>query len=309
MVSMWGEPELNYKVNQKFAERVKAMSNGRIQIETFSSGSIMPYTEYFDAIRSGVVDLVQAGGTYWAGKDPALAAVDLASIFIGDYPRMLTWMWGHGGINLAREAYAKWDLFYIGHHMYTYAGESIVAKKPIKTFDDIKGFKMRAPETMAPVWKEMGANVLTIPGAEVYTALNTGLIDGADWSSPAANFRLKFHEVAPYYSRPGDYYMGGTGEFTMRMDKWNALPDDLKALLEEEAKVQAFDMWIQTSYDDLTSVGKLTAAGAKMFTWDAEVTKKVKQLISDVNRDLALKSEGGKKIYNNIQDYLKLIGG
>lgn len=300
---MWSEAELSYEANQKFAENVKNMSDGRLQIETFSSGSLMPYTEYFDAVRGGVVELCQAGGSYWAGKAPELAAVDMASIFIGDYPRMLVWMWEGGGIQLAREAYANWDLYYIGHHMYTWAGESIVSKIPIRTFDDIKGLKIRAPETMAPVWKALGADVLTIPGAEVYTALSTGLIEASDWSSPAANYRLGYAEVCKYYSKPGDYYMGGTGELTIKMETWNALPDDLKAIVEQAARVQAFDMWTMTSYDDFTAVQKLKDAGAEMVAWDPAITKEIKQLISDVNAEIVTGTPEGKKIYDNIIDF------
>jgi len=309
MVSMWAEPELAYKANQKMAADVKAKTGGRVQIETFSSGSLMPYTEYFDAARAGVVDLVQAGGAYWGGKDQALNAVNNAPIQIGDWPRTFAWVWEHGGINLAREAYAKWDLFYIGHCAYTYAGESIITKKPIRTLDDCKNLKIRAPESFAAVWKGLGANVLTIPGAEVYTALSTGLVDAADWSSPAANYRLKFHEVAKYYSKPGDYYLGGLCDFFMRMDKWNALPDDIKAIMIDAGKNQAFDMWTMTSYDDLTSIEKLKAAGCEMVPWDSALVAKMRELIRETTKNDAYKTELGKKVYDNVAAYLKMIEG
>ncbi len=306
---MWSEAELSYAANVKFTENVRAMSNGRLDIEPFSSGALMPYTEYFDAVRGGVVELSQTGGTYWVGKDSALAAVDLASIFIGEYPRMLFWMWEAGGIELAREAYAKWDLYYIGHHMYTYAGESIVSKVPIRTFDDIKGLKIRAPETLAAVWDWFGADVLTIPGAEVYTALSTGLIEASDWGSPAMNYRMGYAEIAPYYSRPGDYYMGGTGDLIIHMDTWNALPDNLKAIIETAARQMAIDMWTMTAYDDLTSIPLLTAAGAEMIVFEPELTAKMKELIAAEDEKLADQSEGGKKVMAHLKQFLEDIGG
>jgi TRAP-type mannitol/chloroaromatic compound transport system substrate-binding protein len=303
---MWSEPEASYKANIKFAENVKAMTGGRVQIETFSSGSLMPYTEYFDAIRAGVVDLVEAGGTYWTGKDATLAAVDSSSIFIDDYLKALVWMWEYGGIDLARKAYAVHGLYYIGNHCYGFAGESMVFKTPAKTEADIKGIKMRAPEDAAETWKALGANTLTIPGAEVYTALNTGLVDAADWSSVGANFKLKFHEVAKYYTRPGDYHVGGMGELTMKQDKWNALPDDIKNILLVAAKGQALNGWTMTSLDDFTAIEGLTKAGAQMLTWDPALTKKVKQLYQDSLKTRVIKTPGGDEIYNSIQAFKKL---
>jgi TRAP-type mannitol/chloroaromatic compound transport system substrate-binding protein len=90
---MWSEAELNFDANVEFADSVREMSNGRVDIEAFSSGALMPYTEYFDAVRGGVVELSQTGGTYWVGKDTALAAIDMASLFIGDYPRTVATSW------------------------------------------------------------------------------------------------------------------------------------------------------------------------------------------------------------------------
>ncbi len=306
---MWSEAELAYKANVEFTDTVRAASNGRVDIEAFSSGALMPYTEYFDAVRGGVVELSQAGGTYWAGKDPALGMIDHASIVIGDYPRTLTWFFEAGGLELAREMYAKWDLYYIGNHMYTYAGESIVSKVPIRTADDIVGLKIRAPEILASVWDAFGANVLTIPGAEVYTALSTGLIEASDWGSPAMNFRMGYAEIAPYYSKPGDYYMGGMGDLIISMDTWNELPDDLKAIMETSARQMAIEMWTKTAYDDLTAIPALSAAGAEMIAWDADLVSRMKELIAAEDEKLADQSEDARKVMDHLNQFLEDIGG
>jgi TRAP-type mannitol/chloroaromatic compound transport system substrate-binding protein len=306
MVSIWGEPEPNYKADQRFAENCKAMSNGRIQIETHSSGSLMPYTEYFDAIRAGVVDIVHGGGTYWVGKDPSLAAADSMFMIIGDVLKGMTWLWEYGGIELVREAYANWDLYFIGNHCYGYSGESMVFKKPVTTFDDFKGLKMRAPEDSAETFQALGANTITIPGAEIYTALSTGLIDGADWVSVGSNYRLKLHEVAPYYTRPGDYHVGSMGEITMRMDEWNALPDDIKAILINAGHVQAMDGWRMTTIADLTSMGLIKEAGGQMIVWEPEVREKIQELYIDSLKRRTIKTDLGQKILDHVEDFLKV---
>ncbi len=159
---------------------------------------------------------------------------------------------------------------------------------------------------MAPVWDSFGADVLTIPGAEVYTALSTGLIEASDWSSPAANFRLGYAEIAPYYSKPGDYYMGGTGEVILTLENWNSLSPDLQAILFHAARSHAINMWNKTAYDDFVSIGKLTEAGAEMIPWEEDLVQEMKQGISDVNRDLVMESPDGERIYNHIQEFLKI---
>jgi TRAP-type mannitol/chloroaromatic compound transport system substrate-binding protein len=306
---MWSEAELSFEANQKFAENVKAASGGRLEIEAFSSGSLMPYTEYYDAVKSGVVEIAQSGGGYKAGRDPTFAMVDAVSIIIGDYPRTLAWFWEGGGIDLFQELYAQHGFYYISNNMYTYAGESIVSKVPIRTLDDIKGLKIRAPELLAPVWAALEADVLTIPGAEVYTALSTGLIEASDWSSPAANMRLGYAEICPYYSKPGDYYMGGWGDCYVTLETWNALPDDLKAILYQAARVQSFDSWQMTAYDDLTAVGKLKEAGAEMVAWDQEVNAKMAELIREVHYDVAHETELGTRMWDALMEFLQAAEG
>jgi len=306
LVSMWGEPEANYKAIKKFAENVKAMSNGQIVIETFSSGALMPYTEYFDAVRGGVVELMESGAIYYAGKDSTLGALNSTRQLIGDTGRFLVWIFVHGGIDLTREVWAKWDLFEIAPTPYSWNGESVVSKKPIRTFADVKGVKMRAPEDAADTWKALGADTLTIPGAEVYTALSTGLVDFADWSSPGANYRMKFHEVAKYYSRPGDYHPGGIASLVIHMDTWKKLPDDLKAILLQAGKAFTLDTWMMSSHDDFLAQDLLRAAGAEMIVWEPEFTKKVQELYMDSIARRWIKTDLARKIYDNIQEFKKL---
>lgn len=267
----------------------------------------MPYTEYFDAVRGGVAEIFEAAGVYYSGKDPDLGLPALPPTLTRDRVKALVWIWEHGGLELIREIYAKWDLFYLGHNIYTLNGESIVSKRPILTLADAEGLKIRSPEDWAPVWKAMGADVLTIPGAEVYTALSTGLIEASDWSSPGANYKLGYHEIAPYYSRPGDYYLGGFCELVIGMDIWKALPDDQKAILLNAAQVMAFDGWRMTSYEDLLCMGLLKAEGAEMFAWEPEFTEKLQELYATETMTRYVQTDLGRKFYDSIKEFMEEV--
>jgi len=150
--------------------------------------------------------------------------------------------------------------------------------------------------------------VLTIPGAEVYTALSTGLIEASDWGSPAMNLRMGYAEICPYYSRPGDYYMGSMLDLFTNMKNWNSLPDDLKAILAYGGRQMGYDMWLITAYDDLTAIAKLKEAGAEMVVWDPDLTTKMKQLIADEENKLAAQSDDAAKIMESLQAFLKEAG-
>jgi len=308
MVSMWSEAELNFGSNVRFADNLRQMSDGRIDIEVFSSGAIMPCSEYFDALTGGVVDMFHSAGMYYQGRNIALGVLTEAVRLIGDIPLTLAWDQYGGGLELSREVYAKWDLYYLGSNVYTLAGESIVSKKPVYTFEDIKGFKVRASEAVAKLWAKIGASPVVIPGAEVYTALATGLVEAADWSSPAANYRLGYHEVAPYYSKPGQYLQGGLECTVMRMDTWESLPDDLKVMLEVAVREMLVDMWTVTANDDILGIEKLMAEGGIQFEWEPAVTKALREGFREVWTEDSKKSAMGVKCYNSIMDYAKAAG-
>jgi len=263
----------------------------------------MPRTEHFDAVKNGVIEMAQGCGNVQAGKDPFFVLFANCTEICGDWPRTLAWLQYGGGMKLIREVYAKWDLQMISSGTYSFAGEAIVSKVPFHTLDDIKGVKVRAPERMAAVWAGVGADVLTIPGTEVYVALSTGLIDAADWMSPADNYRMGFSEVTSYYSRPGDYCFGSVLDLITNMDNWNKLPDDLKEILETAGHQLGTDIWMWTSYDDLTALSRLKEAGTEMVVWDPELTKEIKRLMAVETEKKAKASADGTRLLEALKAY------
>jgi len=304
LVSMWSEAQLAFQANRTFCDRLREMSSGRLDIEPFSSGALMPYTEYFDALRGGVVEIGEVSSGYFSGKDSALLAAGQTALLINNNLKMLAWHWEGGGLELISELYDKWDLHYIGTLPHGYAGESIVSRVPVRTFEDVKGLKMRMPEQMAPVWAALGADVLTIPGGEVYTALSTGLVDAADWSTPAMNFRLGFAEVCPYYSKPGDYYAGAS-HLSIGKKAWDSLPDDLKVMLEVAGRSLAEDHWAATAYDDLMAAENLKEAGCEMVVFEPELAAKIRELLIQETVKLCVESDHAMKIIDSVVDFIE----
>ncbi|KZX55958.1 ABC transporter substrate-binding protein [Halioglobus sp. HI00S01] len=222
------------------SRNVEAMSGGRLKIHVYGAGEIVPALGVFDAVSQGVADAGHGAAYYWKGKVPS-------SVFFTAVPFGLnaqeTYGWLHygGGLELWREAYAPFNLV-------PFAGGSTGVQmagwfnKELNTADDLRGLKMRIPGLAGEVFAAAGGTAVTIPGGELYTSLQTGVIDALEWVGPYNDRILGFHEVARYYYYPGWHEPGSVLEFIVNEDSLNALPEDLRAIVEHAARAASQDM-------------------------------------------------------------------
>ena len=143
---------------------------------------------------------------------------------------MQMWFEYGGGLELARDIYKRFNVHYVGPVWW--GVESVPAKKPLRTLADFKGVKMRVPEGLgAEIWRRAGAGVVTLPGSEVYTALERGVIEATDWGTLGMNNDLGYHRIAKFPLHPGFHSMPAA-EVAVNMTRWNALSPDLKVFME-----------------------------------------------------------------------------
>ena len=201
--------------------------NGRLVIQPFAAGAVTGVFETLDAVTAGVLQAHSSWPGYWTGKDPGLAVI---SDFVFGYQhpwQAEAWYYHRGGLQMLREAYAKYNVYPVG--VSWWGVESIVSKKPLKKMEDFKGVKFRSPQGMtAEILTKLGASIVVLPGGEVYSALDKGVVDAADWATISMNQRMGFHEVAKYPTKlvPLD---AGAGVHRQHR-AWKTLPDDVKAL-------------------------------------------------------------------------------
>ena len=221
MQSLWQAGSVNQKIFDDWTKKVKEITGGRIEIEPLPVGSIVAYTETLGAMRDGVLDAHHSGAPYASGLEPGLALLgDLNGGFETPY-QMQMWFEYGGGIDLAREIYKRFNTFYVGPVWW--GVESVPAKKPLRTLAEFKGVKMRVPEGLgAEIWRRAGVGVVTLPGSEVYTALDRGVIEATDWGTLGMNNDLGYHKIAKYPLHPGFHSMP-CAEVAVNMTKWNAL--------------------------------------------------------------------------------------
>jgi len=223
-----------------FADMVRAMSDGRLDIRVYGAGEIVPAFEVFDAVSSGVAEVGHGAGYYWKGKIPA-------SVFFTAVPFGMTaqemngWLHYGGGIELYREAYAPAGVV-------PFAGGSTGVQmagwfnREINSVEDLRGLRMRIPGLAGEVFSAAGGEAVRIPGGEVYTALQTGVIDAVEWVGPYNDLALGLYEIAEYYYYPGWHEPGSMLEFIVNAEALAALPDDLQAIVTHAARAANLDM-------------------------------------------------------------------
>lgn len=217
-----------------FAEWVNRASNGRLIIKVYGGGELVPPLGVFDAVSLGSVQMGHTGSYYWKGK--AFASVFFASMPFGmTAQEMNAWLHYGGGLQLWRELYAPFNIipFAGGNTGVQMAGWF---NKEINSIEDIKGLKMRIPGVGGEIFSRVGGTVVSLPGSELYTALQTGVIDATEWVGPYNDRAFGLHEVAKYYYYPGWHEPGSNLEFLINKDAYQALPTDLQEIVTLAAR-------------------------------------------------------------------------
>jgi len=225
---------------ENFSQYVDAMSAGRLKVHVYGAGEIVPAFEVFDAVSQGVADAGHGAAYYWKGKVPS-------SVFFTALPFGLTaqeinaWLHYGGGLELWREAYApsKNIPFAGGNSGVQMAGWF---NKEINSVEDLQGLKMRIPGLAGEVFAAAGGTAVRIPGSELYTSLQTGVIDATEWVGPYNDLALGLHQVAKYYYYPGWHEPGSMLELIVNKDSFEALPADLQAIVTYAARAANQDM-------------------------------------------------------------------
>ena len=225
---------------ENFARDMDLMSNGRLKVQVFGAGELVPALGVFDAVSSGSVEAGHGAAYYWKGK--VQAAQFFTSVPFGmNAQEMNGWLYYGGGLELWREVYAPFNLvpFPAGNTGVQMAGWF---NREINSVDDLKGLKMRIPGLGGEVLNRAGGTAVNIPGGELYTSLQTGVIDATEWVGPYNDLALGFQQVAKYYYYPGWHEPGPTLELIINKQAYEALPDDLKAMVAAAARAANQDM-------------------------------------------------------------------
>ena len=230
MVEPWSAGNLLHNWPQHFCDGVKAASGGRLDIKLYPAGALVPGMEVFDAVSEGTAECGHSVAGFWKGKEEALVA--FWSIPYGlDAEMTALWFYERGGLEMLQEIYDKHNImaFPLGN-----AGQEngFFSNKRATKMEDYKGMKVRTMGYYADIMNLVGASANVLPPTEIYLGLERGIVDAAEFSGPAANIPMGLHEISKYVLQPGIHQPGAQTELILNKKAWNALPDDLKAIVE-----------------------------------------------------------------------------
>lgn len=287
---------------ENFAKAVNEMSGGRLQIKVHGAGELVPAMGVFDTVARGAVEMGHGAAYYWKGKTPA-AQFFTAVPFGLNAQEMNGWLHYGGGMQLWREAYAPFNLvpFAGGSTGVQMAGWF---KKEINSVEDLKGLKMRIPGLAGEVFQRLGGVPVTLPGGELFTALQTGSIDATEWVGPYNDLTFGLYKAAKYYYYPGWHEPGAMLEFIVNKEAWDALPADLQAIVTYATRAVNQDMLDEYTARNNTALQELVNKhGVELRKLPDDVIAALRQASKDVIAETIAEDATAKKVYQSFSEF------
>jgi TRAP-type mannitol/chloroaromatic compound transport system substrate-binding protein len=277
-----------------FAKYVAEATDNKFQIRVFPANEIVPGLKAADAVTNGSVEICHTASYYYVGKDPTFA-FGTAIPFGLNARQTNAWFYHGGGMDLLNE-------FYAGHKIYALPGGNTGVqmggwyRKEINTPEDFSGFKMRIGGFAGRVLQKLGLVPQQIAGGEIYTALEKGTIDAAEWVGPYDDEKLGFNKVAQYYYYPGWWEGGPALHFFINTDKWASLPKSYQAIVSAAAAAANIDM--TAKYDALNpaALKRLIKAGAQLRPFSPEVLAACHKAATELYAETSAENANFKKI-------------
>ena len=303
LVTAWPKnyPGLGTGAN-RFAERVTAMSGGRLTIKVHGAGELVPAMGVFDAVRDGSAEMGHSASYYWKGKHPATPFFTAVPFGL-TAQELNSWVNFGGGQALWDELYGEFGIKPLpcGNSGTQMAGWF---RKEINSLEDIKGLKIRAPGLAGEVMQRIGATPVQMPGGEVFTSMQTGALDAADWVGPYNDLTFGLHKVAKYYYYPGWQEPGAMLEMMINKEKWDALPEDLQAIVKNAAEAEN-----QHIYDEFTARNAealkqlVNEHGVELRRLPDEVLEALEKTSQEAVEDLVAGNDQARRIYESYRDF------
>jgi len=285
------------------AKRVAEMTDNKFQIRTFAGGEIVPALQVLDAVQNNTVEMGHTASYYYVGKDPTFG-IDCTIPFGMNARQQNAWMTHGGGMELLRGFFKDYNVYNIP------AGNTGAQmggwwRKEIKTVDDLKGIKFRIGSgTAGAILAKLGVVPQTIPGGDIYPALEKGTIDAAEWVGPFDDEKLGFYKVAKYYYTPGWWEGQAQLSAYINLGEWQKLPKNYQAIVTS-ACADA-ESWMVGKYDaeNVGAMRRLIANGTQLRSFSKEILDACYKATQELYAEYSEKNPKWKAIYEPWKKFL-----
>ncbi|MCY4288905.1 MAG: TRAP transporter substrate-binding protein [Aestuariivita sp.] len=241
---------------QMLADRITALSGGRIEVALYAAGELVPGRGVFDAVSEGTADLYHAVPAYWGSKSKGI-------LLFGSQPfglradEQFGWLFHGGGQSLYDEMYARFDLkpFLCGNSGPQWGGWF---RSEINSVDDLKGLKYRTTGLASEMASKIGMAAEAMSGPAMFQALQTGALDAGEFIGPWTDSALGYFQVAKNYYWPGVGEPSSAEECAINLSTYNALPDDLQQAVSFACESLYNPVWTEYTTKHATALRKLT---------------------------------------------------
>jgi TRAP-type mannitol/chloroaromatic compound transport system substrate-binding protein len=292
---------------ERVAERIAALSGGRMQVTVHAAGEIVPALETLDAVASGTAEMAHTASFYWQGKQPASAF--FTTVPFGLTPGEHTgWIDAGGGQALWDELYAPFGVkpFMAGNTGVCMGGWF---RNEIADVGALKGMKIRSLGLGGEVYRRLGAVPLTTSPGEIITGLQSGLVDGAEFVGPGSDIALGFFRLAKNYYSPGFNKPNGTGECIVALKVWEALDSQQKAIVSHACAAEAAFALNEMERLNVEALVALTERNeVKLRTFPSTMIEAARGHAKDITGDIGTRSEIARKIVESYTGFRDRAG-
>ncbi|MBV6274233.1 TRAP transporter substrate-binding protein DctP [Alcaligenaceae bacterium CGII-47] len=284
-----------------FAEKVKDLSNGRLTIQSLTSGSVVGGLDVFDAVNKGVIDISHSMASYWLGKEasaPMFAAVPLGM----DALEYTMWFYQSNGLDLWKEMYSKYNFGFVGACGLNTAEDFLWSHKPITKLSDFDGLKIRTVGYWGEIVSKLGARVMTLPGGEVYGALEKKVLDAAEFANPSADYVMGFHQICKYVHVPGVHQPTTISEVIFNKKSWDKLSPELQLIVKEAAKTTTFESWGHCIIEDAKALKKFQDYGTEIVRLSPEFIASLKEAADKYYQEKKASDPFFAKVFDSQQE-------
>jgi TRAP-type mannitol/chloroaromatic compound transport system substrate-binding protein len=279
------------------AQQLDKVSGGRIKLQVFEPGKLVPALAVFDSVSEGKVEAGYTWMGYEVGKVPA-AALFGAVPFGMESPEFTAWMYFGGGNDMLRELFKPFNVYPIFCGTISPEGAGWF-RKEINSVDDIKGLKFRAAGYGGDIYKDAGASVTLLPGGELFQALEKGVLDGTEFSLPTVDEQLGFFKVAKYYYLPG-WHQPSTNQYLyVNLASWNKLNAQTQALIEMSCTAAVTISLAKAEALQGATLAKFEKEGVQVKQVNANLLKAFQASTKKVMAEKAAANPAFKKVYDS----------
>ncbi|RKF14026.1 ABC transporter substrate-binding protein [Roseovarius spongiae] len=304
MTTTWPSSLELIETDKHFVDLANKLTKGELTIEFFEGGSLVPAGEVFGAVESGTIQAGADWPGYWAGRDAAFSPLaTTASLFNAiDY---VNWILEWGGADLYNEIYGNYGMVYLPYGVTNNESGFRTTDKAIRTLDDLQGMRLRLSGLeQGKLLEKLGGNQVSMAGGEIYQALERGVIDGAEFSTPNVDWKAGFQQVTSYWATPGWHQSASMFGVMINKSAWDALSPETQEKLKIAADATLVWSLAYTEKRATEDYAKWQEA-VEVNRYDDEMLAKVQEMANEVIVETACANPNSAKVYASMLDYIE----